>query len=74
MHIAKGQDGILLVEQYFDWARESATIILMDRGAVVLSGAREAMNETEVAAPADGVRSARRSDRGLQSIGSASSS
>jgi urea transport system ATP-binding protein len=38
----------LVVEQYFEWARDIADdYAVMDRGAVVLSGAREAMNESE---------------------------
>ena len=40
---------ILVVEQYFEWARDIADdYAVMDRGAVVLSGAREEMNESEV--------------------------
>jgi urea transport system ATP-binding protein len=40
---------ILVVEQYFEWARDIADdYSVMDRGAVVLSGTREAMNEGEV--------------------------
>jgi urea transport system ATP-binding protein len=38
-----------LVEQYFEWARDIADdYAVMDRGAVVLSGASETMNEGEV--------------------------
>ena len=45
----KGEMAILVVEQYFEWARDIADdYAVMDRGAVVLSGAREAMNESEV--------------------------
>jgi urea transport system ATP-binding protein len=45
----KGGMAILVVEQYFEWARDIADdYAVMDRGAVVLSGAREAMNESEV--------------------------
>ena len=45
----KGGLAILVVEQYFEWARDIADdYAVMDRGAVVLSGAREAMNENEV--------------------------
>ena len=45
----KGGMAILVVEQYFEWARDIADdYAVMDRGAVVLSGAREEMNESEV--------------------------
>jgi urea transport system ATP-binding protein len=45
----KGEMAILVVEQYFEWARDIADdYAVMDRGAVVLSGARETMNESEV--------------------------
>ena len=45
----KGEMAILVVEQYFEWARDIADdYAIMDRGAVVLSGARETMNEGEV--------------------------
>ncbi len=45
----RGDIAILLVEQYYDFARELAqTIVVMDRGDVVLSGAREALNEDDV--------------------------
>ncbi len=45
----KGGMAIVLVEQYFDFARELADdFIVMDRGAVVLSGDRELMVESEV--------------------------
>jgi urea transport system ATP-binding protein len=45
----KGEMAILVVEQYFEWARDIADdYAVMDRGAVVLSGARETMNEGEV--------------------------
>ena len=45
----KGEMAILVVEQYFEWARDIADdYAVMDRGAVVLSGTREAMNEGEV--------------------------
>ena len=47
----KGEMAILVVEQYFEWARESATTIaVMDRGVVVLAGTREQMDETAVRA------------------------
>ncbi len=40
---------IVLVEQYFDFAQELADdFLVMDRGAVVMSGARADMNEDEV--------------------------
>jgi urea transport system ATP-binding protein len=45
----RGDMAILLVEQYFDFARELAqTIVVMDRGDVVLSGRREELNEEDV--------------------------
>ena len=45
----KGEMAILVVEQYFEWARDIADdYAVMDRGAVVMSGTREAMNEGEV--------------------------
>ena len=45
----RGDMAILGVEQYFEWARDIADdYAVMDRGAVVLSGAREMMNESEV--------------------------
>jgi urea transport system ATP-binding protein len=45
----KGEMAILVVEQYFEWARDIADdYTVMDRGAVVMSGTREAMNESEV--------------------------
>src|ERR1700756_2470000 len=45
----KGEMAILVVEQYFEWARDIADdYAVMDRGAVVLSGTRETMNEDEV--------------------------
>src|SRR6202453_1510453 len=48
---SRGEMAILLVEQYFDFARELAqTIVVMDRGDVVLSGTREQMDETAVRA------------------------
>jgi urea transport system ATP-binding protein len=40
---------ILVVEQYFEWARDIADdYAVMDRGAVVLSNARDVKNEGEV--------------------------
>jgi urea transport system ATP-binding protein len=40
---------IVLVEQYFDFARELADdFIVMDRGAVVMSGDKASMVESEV--------------------------
>ena len=45
----RGDMAILLVEQYFDFARELAqTIVVMDRGDVVLSGKREELDEQDV--------------------------
>ncbi|HET6183524.1 MAG TPA: urea ABC transporter ATP-binding subunit UrtE [Acetobacteraceae bacterium] len=46
---ARGDMAILLVEQYFDFARELAQYIaVMDRGDIVLSGAREELDEADV--------------------------
>jgi urea transport system ATP-binding protein len=45
----KGGMAILVVEQYFEWARDLADdYAVMDRGAVVLSGERKDMVETDV--------------------------
>src|SRR3984885_5994083 len=45
----RGEMAILLVEQYFDFARELAdTIVVMDRGDIVLSGRREELDEADV--------------------------
>jgi urea transport system ATP-binding protein len=45
----RGSMAILLVEQYFEFARDLATAYLvMQRGEVVLSGRREDMDETAV--------------------------
>ena len=45
----RGDIAILLVEQYYDFAHELAdTIVVMDRGDVVLSGTREALDEADV--------------------------
>jgi urea transport system ATP-binding protein len=45
----RGEMAILLVEQYFDFAQELAdTIVVMDRGDVVLSGQREELDEADV--------------------------
>ncbi|MDE2577343.1 MAG: urea ABC transporter ATP-binding subunit UrtE [Hyphomicrobiales bacterium] len=47
----KGDMAIVLVEQYFDFAKELADdFIVMDRGQVVLAGDRASMNENEVRA------------------------
>ena len=47
--IAKGQMAMLLVEQYFEFARDLAdTYAVMDRGEVVLAGSRDTMQEAEV--------------------------
>jgi len=46
---SQGRMAILLVEQYFDFARDLAqTIVVMDRGDIVLSGRREELNEEDV--------------------------
>jgi urea transport system ATP-binding protein len=46
---ARGDMAILLVEQYFDFAHELAqTMVVMDRGDVVLSGRREDLDEADV--------------------------
>jgi len=45
----KGDMAIVLVEQYFDFAKELADdFIVMDRGAVVMAGDRASMNEKDV--------------------------
>jgi urea transport system ATP-binding protein len=45
----RGDMAILLVEQYFDFAHELAqTMVVMDRGDIVLSGRREDLNEADV--------------------------
>ncbi len=46
---ARGDMAILLVEQYFDFARELAQrIAVMDRGDIVLDGPRASLDEAEV--------------------------
>jgi urea transport system ATP-binding protein len=46
---SQGEMAILLVEQYFDFARDLAqTIVVMDRGDIVLSGLREELDEEDV--------------------------
>ncbi len=46
---SRGDMAILLVEQYFDFARELAqTMVVMDRGDVVLAGRREDLDEADV--------------------------
>jgi urea transport system ATP-binding protein len=46
---ARGDMAILLVEQYYDFARELAqTIAVMDRGVIALSGRREELDEQDV--------------------------
>ena len=46
---SQGEMAVVLVEQYFDFARELCdTYAVMDRGQVVLSGAKETMIETDV--------------------------
>ena len=45
----KGEMAILVVEQYFEWARDIADdYAVMDRGAVVIAGERKDMVESEV--------------------------
>ena len=45
----KGGMAILVVEQYFEWARDIADdYAVMDRGAIVLAGTRAEINEAEV--------------------------
>jgi urea transport system ATP-binding protein len=45
----RGGIAILLVEQYFDFAKELAdSFAVMERGQIVLSGDREAMQQTDV--------------------------
>ena len=47
----RGDMAILLVEQYFEWARDLCdNYAVMDRGQVVLSGTRAEMNEAQVRA------------------------
>ena len=46
---SRGTMAILLVEQYFDFARELAQhIAVMDRGSIVLDGAAEELDEQDV--------------------------
>jgi urea transport system ATP-binding protein len=45
----KGEMAIVLVEQYFDFARDLAdTYAVMDRGQIILSGTREEMRDDHV--------------------------
>jgi urea transport system ATP-binding protein len=45
----RGDMAILLVEQYFDFARDLAqTMVVMDRGDIVLAGRREDLDEADV--------------------------
>jgi urea transport system ATP-binding protein len=47
----KGDMGIVLVEQYFEFARDLADdFVVMDRGAVVISGTKDTMVEHDVRA------------------------
>lgn len=47
----KGEMAILLVEQYFDFARELADrFVVMDRGEIVLAGTMDAIPEDEIKA------------------------
>ena len=49
---SRGDMAILLVEQYFDFAQELAqTIVVMDRGDVVLAGRREDLDEAGCTTP-----------------------
>ena len=46
---SKGDMAILVVEQYFEWARDIADdYAVMDRGAIVLAGTRAEMDEDQV--------------------------
>lgn len=46
---ARGDMAILLVEQYYDFARALADdIVVMDRGEIVLAGERDELEETQV--------------------------
>jgi urea transport system ATP-binding protein len=46
---SRGDIAILLVEQYFDFAQELAqTMVVMDRGDIVLAGRREDLDEADV--------------------------
>jgi urea transport system ATP-binding protein len=46
---SRGTMAIVLVEQYFDFAKELAqTMVVMDRGDVVLAGRREELDEADV--------------------------
>ena len=46
---SRGEMAIVLVEQYFDFAKELAqTIAVMDRGDIVLAGRREELDEDDV--------------------------
>jgi len=46
---ARGNMAVLLVEQYFEFARDlAAAYLVMQRGEVVLSGRREDMDEAAV--------------------------
>lgn len=45
----RGTMAILLVEQYYDFAHElGQTLAVMDRGAIIVSGARDDLDETKV--------------------------
>ena len=45
----RGEMAIVLVEQYFDFARDLADhFYVMDRGQIVLAGAKDALDEAEV--------------------------
>ncbi|MGL4812303.1 MAG: ATP-binding cassette domain-containing protein, partial [Beijerinckiaceae bacterium] len=45
----RGDMAIVLVEQYFDFAKELADLwYVMERGQIILSGSRDKMNEEEI--------------------------
>ena len=65
----KGDMAILVVEQYFEWARDIADdYAVMDRGAIVLSGTRAEMDEERGAWPDDGVSRHREERRWAQGV------
>lgn len=46
---SRGSMAILLVEQYYDFAHELAqTLAVMDRGSIIVAGARDDLDETDV--------------------------
>jgi len=47
--VTKGDIAIILVEQYFDFAKELADkYVVMDRGEVVMAGAPSELDEADV--------------------------